>query len=82
LLIPLTHLAAKSHQEAKCCTQEVQSFLELQVINDLSGIEPPIDLSNNDGNSNVPIHHTQVVQGADKGINLKVKQTKPPEFLG
>jgi hypothetical protein len=31
---------------------------------------------------NVPIHNTQVVQGADGGINLKVKQTKLPEFWG
>jgi hypothetical protein len=42
----------------------------------------PINDGNNDGDGNVPIHHAQAVQGADGGINLKVKQTKLPEFLG
>jgi hypothetical protein len=40
----------------------------------------PINDGNNDGN--VPIHHAQAVQGADGGINLKVEQTKLPEFWG
>jgi hypothetical protein len=41
--------------------------------------------NNGDGNSgdgNLPIHHAQAVQGADGGINLKVEQTKLPEFWG
>jgi hypothetical protein len=38
----------------------------------------PINDGNNNGN--VPIHHAQAVQGADRGINLKVEQTKLPEF--
>jgi hypothetical protein len=40
----------------------------------------PINDGNNDGN--VPIHHAQAVQGVDGGINLKVEQTKLPEFWG
>jgi hypothetical protein len=41
---------------------------------------PPL---NNDGDgAQVPIHHAQAVQGADGGINLKVEQTKLPEFWG
>jgi hypothetical protein len=39
------------------------------------------DLNNGDGN-NVPIHNAQAVEGADGGINLKVEQTKWPEFWG
>jgi hypothetical protein len=36
---------------------------------------------NNDGDrQNVPIHQAQAVQGGDGGINLKVEQTKLPEF--
>ena len=42
----------------------------------------PINVGNNDGDGNVPIHHAQAVQGADGGINLKVEQTKLPEFWG
>jgi len=49
-------------------------------------IVPPVNNDGyndgNDGNNGVPIHHAQVVQGADGGINLKVKQTKLPEFWG
>ncbi len=49
-------------------------------------IVPPVNNDGNndgnDGNDGVPIHHAQVVQGADGGINLKVKQTKLPEFWG
>jgi hypothetical protein len=40
----------------------------------------PVNDGNNDGN--VPIHQAQAVQGADRGINLKVEQTKLPEFRG
>jgi hypothetical protein len=44
---------------------------------------PPVNNDgNNDGNDGVPIHHAQAVQGADGGINLKVEQTKLPEFWG
>jgi hypothetical protein len=47
---------------------------------------PPVNNDgNNDGNNGndcVPIHHAQAVQGADGGINLKVEQTKLPEFWG
>jgi hypothetical protein len=47
----------------------------------------PIQPANNanddgDGDGNVNIHHAQAVQGADGGINLKVEQTKLPEFWG
>jgi hypothetical protein len=44
----------------------------------------PVNPVNNDGNDNdgVPIHNAQAIQGADGGINLKVKQTKLPEFWG
>jgi hypothetical protein len=44
LLIPLIYLATKTHQEAKGCTQEVQSLLEFQVTNGLTQVELPIDL--------------------------------------
>jgi hypothetical protein len=40
----------------------------------------PVNDCYNDGK--VPIHHAQAVQGADGGINLKVEQTKLPEFWG
>ena len=45
---------------------------------------PPVNPVNNDGNDNdgVPIHNAQAIQGADGGINLKVEQTKLPEFWG
>jgi hypothetical protein len=45
---------------------------------------PPVNPINNDGNDNdgVPIHNAQAIQGADGGINLKVEQTKLPEFWG
>ena len=44
----------------------------------------PVNPVNNDGNDNdgVPIHNAQAIQGADGGINLKVEQTKLPEFWG
>jgi len=42
----------------------------------------PVNDGNNNGDGNVPIHHAQAVQGADGGINLKVEQTKLPEFWG
>jgi hypothetical protein len=44
----------------------------------------PVNNDGNDDNDNngVPIHHAQAVQGADGGINLKVEQTKLPEFWG
>ncbi len=42
----------------------------------------PVNDGNNDGDGNIPIHHDQAVQGADGGINLKVEQTKLPEFWG
>jgi hypothetical protein len=47
--------------------------------------QQPVIPVNNDGNNNknndgVPIHHAKAVQGADGGINLKVEQTKLPEF--
>jgi len=49
-------------------------------------IVPPAQIQtiNNDGSNdgNVPIHHPQAVQGADRGINLKVEQTKLLEFWG
>ena len=45
-------------------------------------IVPPANNDGNDGNDGVPIHHAQAVQGADGGINLKVEQTKLPEFWG
>ena len=49
--------------------------------------QQPVIPVNNDGNNNknndgVPIHHAKAVQGADGGINLKVEQTKFPEFWG
>ena len=49
--------------------------------------QQPVIPINNDGkndndNDGVPIHHAQAVQGADGGINLKVEQTKLPEFWG
>ncbi len=41
------------------------------------------DINNDgDGDGNVPTHNAQAVQGADWGINLKVEQTKLPEFWG
>ena len=53
---------------------------------DNQNIIPPVNNDgNNDGNAGndgVPIHHAQAVQGADGGINLKVEQTKLPEFWG
>jgi hypothetical protein len=43
----------------------------------------PVNNDNDDGDgNNVPIHNAQAVQGADGGINLKVEQTKLPEFWG
>ena len=47
-------------------------------------IIPPVnnDSNDNDGNNGVPIHHAQAVQGANGDINLKVEQTKLPEFWG
>jgi hypothetical protein len=43
----------------------------------------PVNNSNNDNdNDGVPIHHAQAIQRVDGGINLKVKQTKLPEFWG
>jgi hypothetical protein len=43
----------------------------------------PLNNSNNDNdNDGVPIHHAQAIQGVDGGINLKVEQTKLPEFWG
>jgi hypothetical protein len=43
----------------------------------------PVNNDNNDGEgNNVPINNAQAVQGADGGINLKVEQTKLPEFWG
>jgi hypothetical protein len=42
---------------------------------------PPVNPVNND-NDGVPIHNAQAIQGADGGINLKVEQTKLPEFWG
>ncbi len=42
----------------------------------------PVNNDGNDDNDGVPIHHAQAVQGADGGINLKVEQTKLPEFWG
>ncbi len=49
--------------------------------------QQPVIPVNNDGNNNknndgIPIHHAKAVQGADGGINLKVEQTKLPEFWG
>jgi hypothetical protein len=49
--------------------------------------QQPVIPINNDGNNDndndgIPIHHAQAVQGADGGINLKVKHTKLPEFWG
>ncbi len=56
---------------------------------DPANIQPangqPVNNANNNGDGNdgnIPIHHAQAVQGADGGINLKVKQTKLPEFWG
>ncbi len=43
-------------------------------------VVPPVN--DGDNNGNVPIHHAQAVQGADRCINLKVEQTKLPEFCG
>jgi len=46
-------------------------------------VQPANDANNDgDGDGNVNIHHAQAVQGADGGINLKVEQTKLPEFWG
>jgi hypothetical protein len=43
-------------------------------------VVPPVNDGNNDGD--IPIHHTQAVQGVDGGINLKVEQTRLREFWG
>ena len=43
----------------------------------------PVNNSNNDNdNDGLPIHHAQAIKGVDGGINLKVEQTKSPEFWG
>ncbi len=41
---------------------------------------PPVNPVNDGDGNQVPIHHAQAIQGADGGINLKVEQTKLPEF--
>ncbi len=45
-------------------------------------VQPVINDDNNDGDGNIQIYHAQAVQGADGHINLKVEQTKLPEFWG
>ncbi len=41
-----------------------------------------IDPVSQQAQNNVPVNQTQVVQGADGSITLKVEQTKLPEFWG
>jgi hypothetical protein len=39
-------------------------------------------VNNQQAQNNVPVNQVQVLQGADGSINLKVEQTKLPEFWG